>query len=331
MASTMVIVKLLILACQSALVMGDFFYNGSMDSSDRSALEAVKAAVVRGGFPTIQCYGEDGYWTDQPFRCDNSGRVYSVNLYNIGLEGSISPEIGSLTRLKYLLLYGNRLNGNIPSSIGNLTSLLEISLSDNLLSGSIPSSIEKLKSLYHFDISKNFFYGPITRVNGHPLCDELSTNCFFHPSLPTGCLSNNQRSIGDCEVISPLSQLLPSPSTFPLSKQLLLRASFILQEISPTPQPSPMSPQPSPILEESSPKSPPPPPVQSHTNALYPSPPMAPKGGGGEDTNVPLIVGALVGAIAFLGIIGAIVYFACFKNRSSRSEGLLRSYNDIYT
>jgi len=75
------------------------------------------------------------------------GEVYSVedtdslNLSCNQLTGSIPPEIGNLTNLKYLYLDDNELTGSIPSEIGNLTNLTGFYLQDNQLSGIIPDEI----------------------------------------------------------------------------------------------------------------------------------------------------------------------------------------------
>lgn len=48
-------------------------------------------------------------------------RVTGLSLYNSGLRGSISAEIGKLTELESLDLSYNSLSGSIPTDIGKLT------------------------------------------------------------------------------------------------------------------------------------------------------------------------------------------------------------------
>ena len=48
------------------------------------------------------------------------GRVGYLDLSSNNLVGSISTEIGQLTKLAYLNLANNLLNGPLPASIGNL-------------------------------------------------------------------------------------------------------------------------------------------------------------------------------------------------------------------
>ena len=64
-----------------------------------------------------------------------------LKLSYTNLTGSIPPEIGNLTNLRYLYLDDNQLTGEIPPEIGNLTNLTGFYLQDNQLSGIIPDEI----------------------------------------------------------------------------------------------------------------------------------------------------------------------------------------------
>ncbi|KAB5574522.1 hypothetical protein DKX38_001716 [Salix brachista] len=111
--------------------------------------------------------------------------------YNTGLEGSLSPSIVNLKKLKRLKLVGcgftgpipesigslelleslelgsNRFTGPIPQSIGNLSKLIVLDLFNNLLEGSIPvssgttSGLDMLVKAQHFHLGKNQFSGKI--------------------------------------------------------------------------------------------------------------------------------------------------------------------------
>ena len=77
------------------------------------------------------------------------GRVVRLRL--TGLSGTIPPQIGNLTGLKYLNLNSyadwdlhNRLSGSIPPELGNLTNLDHLDLGNNRLSGSIPPELGNL-------------------------------------------------------------------------------------------------------------------------------------------------------------------------------------------
>ena len=101
------------------------------------------------------------------------GKVYSVeettflvlggNNYTSGesLTGSIPPEIGNLTNVRYLELKNNQLTGSIPPEIGNLTNLEILNLDNNQLTGSIPSEIGNLTKLEYLFLNDNQLIGNI--------------------------------------------------------------------------------------------------------------------------------------------------------------------------
>ena len=63
------------------------------------------------------------------------------------LAGSISPEIGKLTKLSYIDLRYNKLRGSIPSEIGQCTDLRTLLLYGNQFRGTIPSEIVALPKM----------------------------------------------------------------------------------------------------------------------------------------------------------------------------------------
>ena len=95
------------------------------------------------------------------------GEYYSIeyttklNLENNQLTGSIPPEIGNLTNLRYLNLSQNQLTGSIPPEIGNLTNLTGLYLNDNGLTGLIPSEIGNLTNLKYLRLFHNQLTGEI--------------------------------------------------------------------------------------------------------------------------------------------------------------------------
>ena len=94
------------------------------------------------------------------------GQVYSIedtdslNLFSDQLTGSIPPEIGNLTNLRYLSL-GSQLTGSIPPEIGNLTNLTFLNLRWNQLTGSIPPEIGNLTNLTFLNLYDNQLTGEI--------------------------------------------------------------------------------------------------------------------------------------------------------------------------
>jgi Leucine-rich repeat (LRR) protein len=66
---------------------------------------------------------------------------------NQGLQGTLTPEIGSLTALQIVNLYATNITGHLPTDIGRLTQLTELSVSFSRISGAIPTEIGLLASL----------------------------------------------------------------------------------------------------------------------------------------------------------------------------------------
>lgn len=93
--------------------------------------------------------------------CSGGGFVRAVNLSSQGLEGQISPSLGSLRWLEELYLSSNNLHGSIPSELGNCTSLITLYLDGNSLSGQIPASLGNLTALSDVNLNTNKLTGEI--------------------------------------------------------------------------------------------------------------------------------------------------------------------------
>ena len=70
-----------------------------------------------------------------------SGRVTELQLGNLGLNGEIPPDLGSLTELQHLDLSDNQLTGGIPAELGDLANLQELYLGGNSLTGCVPDGL----------------------------------------------------------------------------------------------------------------------------------------------------------------------------------------------
>ncbi|GAU37791.1 hypothetical protein TSUD_158720 [Trifolium subterraneum] len=91
-------------------------------------------------------------------KCER-GKIVSVEIWNYGLKGTISPAFSNLTSLVNLTLSGNSLNGSIPSSLTTLSKLQLLDVSNNNLSGVIPifSSRVKLNTTGNVFLMQNKF------------------------------------------------------------------------------------------------------------------------------------------------------------------------------
>ncbi|KAL4349152.1 hypothetical protein AHAS_Ahas10G0013400 [Arachis hypogaea] len=72
------------------------------------------------------------------------GKVQTLDLKGLSLEGILAPELGKLSHLKSLILRKNNFSGAIPEEIGGLAKLELLDLRENNLSGIIPTEIVRL-------------------------------------------------------------------------------------------------------------------------------------------------------------------------------------------
>ncbi|KAB5563830.1 hypothetical protein DKX38_003884 [Salix brachista] len=92
----------------------------------------------------------------------SSSRVTSITLASMGLKGSLSGDIQSLSELQILdLSYNKDLSGPLPSAIGDLKKLTNLILVGCSFSGSIPDSIGSLPLISYLSLNSNGFTGPI--------------------------------------------------------------------------------------------------------------------------------------------------------------------------
>ena len=92
--------------------------------------------------------------------CDG-GHVSELELNGNNLNGTIPPELGSLTYIQELWFTLNQLSGSIPPELGSLTNLTSLQLSSNQLSGSIPPEIGSLTNLEALFLDNNQLSGPL--------------------------------------------------------------------------------------------------------------------------------------------------------------------------
>ncbi|KAE8039441.1 hypothetical protein FH972_011852 [Carpinus fangiana] len=77
------------------------------------------------------------------------------------ISGSIPKEIGNISSLELLLLNGNKLTGPLPEELGSLSNLDRIQIDENHISGSIPISFSNLTKAKHFHMNNNSISGQI--------------------------------------------------------------------------------------------------------------------------------------------------------------------------
>ncbi|CAB9526061.1 LRR receptor-like serine threonine-protein kinase [Seminavis robusta] len=88
-------------------------------------------------------------------------RLTSLNFHRNQISGTIPTETGMLTALTLLSVWENQLTESIPSQIGLLTDLNFLGLGDNQLSGTIPSEIGSLAEMVSLSVSINMLSGTV--------------------------------------------------------------------------------------------------------------------------------------------------------------------------
>jgi LRR receptor-like serine/threonine-protein kinase FLS2 len=118
--------------------------------------------------------------------CDElHNRVHTLNLSNMGLRGTISPNLGNMSFLVILDLSHNIFSSFIPQSIGNLHQLKILDMRDNRLSGPIPQTFSNLSSLEEISLSHNYLSGAPSLGNMSSLVIlDLSHNNIFNSFIP---------------------------------------------------------------------------------------------------------------------------------------------------
>ena len=92
---------------------------------------------------------------------DRAGRVTDLSLKDNLLSDSLPPELGQLTRLRWLDLGYNHLSGPLPPELGQLTNLVALDLSSNCLSGPLPAALGQLTNLEELHLGGNDLSGPL--------------------------------------------------------------------------------------------------------------------------------------------------------------------------
>lgn len=103
-----------------------------------------------------------------------AGFVTELSLPGNNLSGTLPPELGDLTHLRWLVLDGNELTGTIPAELGNLAQLRGLVLDNNELTGPIPPALGELSQLTLLDLTGNSLNGAIpARLGALPRLDSL--------------------------------------------------------------------------------------------------------------------------------------------------------------
>ncbi|KAJ7954006.1 NSP-interacting kinase-like protein [Quillaja saponaria] len=94
--------------------------------------------------------------------CNSPDRlVIELGTPSQNLSGILSPSIGNLTNLQFVLMQNNNISGPIPSELGRLQKLQTLDLSSNFFTGQLPNTLSHLKGLQYLRLNNNSLTGPI--------------------------------------------------------------------------------------------------------------------------------------------------------------------------
>uniref|UniRef100_A0ACD5T9Y7 Uncharacterized protein n=1 Tax=Avena sativa TaxID=4498 RepID=A0ACD5T9Y7_AVESA len=157
---------------------------GQTNVQDVSAIQSVMSEWSN--YPSTWSWSGDpcsGNWDG--IMCSN-GRITSLRLSSVNLQGTLSDSIGQLTQLSFLdlsfnidlggplpasignlaqlttlIVAGCNFTGGIPQELGNLLKMSFLALNSNQFTGTIPSSLGLLSELFWLDLADNQLTGPV--------------------------------------------------------------------------------------------------------------------------------------------------------------------------
>ncbi|KAK5802313.1 MDIS1-interacting receptor like kinase 2-like [Gossypium arboreum] len=218
------------------VAIGPTLGTGSTTLATTSSLEMEAEALLLTGWWHWDVNHTQEHCEWQGISCNEAGSVTRIDRPWLKLTGSIPPQIGAFSSLKYLNLSLNNLTGELPQSLGKLTHLKGLSLSNNSFEGSIPLGWGNLKSLKLLDLSHNQITGPIPST----LCNltnlkqlDLSGNQIIGPIPSTlGNLTNLELlNLSGNEITGPIPSALGKLTNL---KELDLSFNQITRAIPPT-------------------------------------------------------------------------------------------------
>ncbi|CAG7887120.1 hypothetical protein BRARA_A01103 [Brassica rapa] len=100
--------------------------------------------------------------------CDNLNQsITRLDISNLNIYGTLSPEIHKLSRLEVLNISNNAFEGELkPLEFSQMSQLATLDAYNNNFKGSLPLSLTKLTKLGYLNLGGNYFNGEIPRSYG---------------------------------------------------------------------------------------------------------------------------------------------------------------------
>ncbi|TMW85250.1 hypothetical protein EJD97_023437 [Solanum chilense] len=128
-------------------------------------LVSLKHAFVQSSVPsTLSNWNMSNYmsicsWTG--ITCDDTKSVTSIDISNLNISGSLSPDIHELTRLRVLNISNNLFSGNLSWEYREFNVLQVLDAYNNNFSGPLPLGVTQLVQLKYLNFGGNYFSGKI--------------------------------------------------------------------------------------------------------------------------------------------------------------------------
>ena len=120
-------------------------------------------------------------------------RITALDISNLGLTGTIPPQLGNLSFLAFLSINDNNFYGSLPYELARLHRLKYLNFNYNQLSGNVPSSIFNISSLQELSLKHNRLSSMVNVSGGGPnlMSLDLSEN-LFEGEIPSFILECKQ-------------------------------------------------------------------------------------------------------------------------------------------
>ncbi|KAJ1394889.1 Leucine-rich repeat-containing N-terminal, plant-type [Sesbania bispinosa] len=119
--------------------------SGTNFTTDKLALVALKSSITSDPYNFLShnwsASSSVCNWVGVTCDAHHYGRVRTLNLGEMGLNGTIPSELGNLTFLIELDIGGNSFHGELPQQLVHLRRLKSLNLSYNEFSGDVPTWI----------------------------------------------------------------------------------------------------------------------------------------------------------------------------------------------
>ncbi|KAJ0843481.1 putative protein kinase RLK-Pelle-LRR-V family [Helianthus annuus] len=314
--------RFLLLQLVAAIFVSLSFVHSTTDPTDVQALQVLYTSLNNAAQLT-NWKTSNGDPCGESWRgvtCEGSA-VVSIELPDLGIDGTLGYMLSSFTSLKTLDLSGNNIHDAFPYQLPpNLTSL---KLANNNLSGNIPYSIALMYNLNYMNLSHNMLaqnmgdiFNNLTSLTTLDLSynnfsGDLPNSLSSLSSISTFHVQNNQLT-GSLNSLAnlPLTDVNVANNRFNgwIPKELLSIPGFVYDGNSfdngPAPPPPPYTP----------------PPAKPHNNRTRSPPPRTHKGSdapssdtsSGNKTSIGTILGISLGS-AFLILFIALVLLFCYR------------------